>query len=139
MPDIDTRKFTLGAAVDAVKDVTTDVSSAASSVTTAATAVMTTVQTASTAADGSTTSSSLQTIDTGDVPKALVMDEWKNRQRMAYIALFSMIIATAGLYFIPDVKRIEQIAVALTWFYGAMGGIVAAFMGFKAWSDRQGK
>jgi hypothetical protein len=138
MPDIDTRKFTLGAAVDAVKDVTSDVSSAASSVTTAATAVTTTVQTASTAADGSTTSSSLMTID-NSIPKNLQTETWYNRQAMAYIALFAMIIATGALYFIPDVKRIEQLAIALTWFYGAMGGIVAAFMGFKAWSDSRGK
>jgi hypothetical protein len=138
MPDIDKRRFTLGGAVDAVKDVTSDVSNAATSVTNAATAVSS-VSITNTDADGSE-SSQLMTIDPGTPPtKSLVMDQWKNRERMAYIALFSMIIATAALYFIPDTKRIEQLAIALTWFYGAMGGIVAAFSGFRAWEAVKGK
>lgn len=57
---------------------------------------------------------------------------WRSRRRMAIVTLSWIIIQTLLLFFVvPDV-RIEALTVPITSVYYVMGGIVAGYIGFKA-------
>lgn len=60
---------------------------------------------------------------------------WKNRTRMAWIALCSILLVTYLAFFHVDVERLKILEQVITWFYFIMGGIVTAFMGFQAAFD----
>lgn len=60
---------------------------------------------------------------------------WRNRRRMAYISLFSMIVVT--LYIISpwiDESRLKLLEMVITWFYTVMASIIASYMGFTTWA-----
>jgi len=65
---------------------------------------------------------------------------WKHRRRMAYIALFSMLVLTA--YAVSpwiEIARLEKLSDIIEWFYFAMASIVGAYMGFATWSAKTGR
>lgn len=59
-------------------------------------------------------------------------------RRMAWVALFSMIIFTIVLFspMLSD-SRVEALADLLGLFYIAQAGIVGAYMGVTAWMNRK--
>lgn len=63
---------------------------------------------------------------------------WKNRRRMAWISLGSMIGVTLILLFVPIPDgRLKILAEAITWFYLAATSIIGAYMGFTTWASRK--
>lgn len=66
----------------------------------------------------------------------LLSNRWKNRRRMAYIALFSILIVTyVSIYEIP-LEKISELKDVITWFYITMGSIIGAYVGFSTLDDR---
>ena len=60
---------------------------------------------------------------------------WKNRRKMAYIALLSMVVVTAYMLSpYMDLARIEALESVITWFYTVMASVIAAYMGFTTWA-----
>lgn len=60
---------------------------------------------------------------------------WKNRRKMAYIALLSMVLVTAYMLSpYMDLDRIKALESVITWFYTVMASIIAAYMGFTTWA-----
>jgi len=63
---------------------------------------------------------------------------WKNRRRMAWISLSSMIVVTAILLFAPiSIERIKVLSNTIEWFYFSMASIIGAYMGFTTWSSKK--
>ncbi len=62
-------------------------------------------------------------------------DLWKNRRRMGYMALISMIAVTAyAMSPWIELDRLKALESVLTWFYTAMASIIASYMGFTTWA-----
>lgn len=62
---------------------------------------------------------------------------WRSRRRMAAIALAWIIIETLLLFFVVPESKIAVLQEPITWSYFVMGGIVTAYMGFKAFSKEK--
>jgi len=61
-------------------------------------------------------------------------DKFKNRRRMAWLAMISMIWFTALLLTnYISIERIKAIESIFSTFYIAMASVVGAYMGFTAW------
>lgn len=68
-------------------------------------------------------------------PSADSGDLWKNRRRMGYMALISMIAVTAyAMSPWIELDRLKALESVLTWFYTAMASIIASYMGFTTWA-----
>lgn len=69
-------------------------------------------------------------------------DAWKNRRRMAYFSLYSIVIVTYWALFLVPESRLKILEEVITWFYFIMGSIVGAYVGFstldKKWSNKGG-
>jgi len=62
-------------------------------------------------------------------------DQWKNRRRMGYIALISMIAVTAyAMSPFIELDKLKALESVITWFYTAMASIIASYMGFTTWA-----
>jgi len=59
-------------------------------------------------------------------------------RRMAWIAMFSMIVFS-GFLFLPiiEVERVKALADLLGMFYIAQAGVVGAYMGVTAWMSKK--
>lgn len=69
-------------------------------------------------------------------PNPMASARWKNRRKIAYIALGSMLIVTALLFSpLVPLDRIAAIAGAIEWFYLSMSGIVGSYMGLSTWAS----
>jgi len=60
---------------------------------------------------------------------------WKNRRRMAWISLLSMIAVTAFLFtpIVPE-SRLAILTDVITWFYFSMASIIGFYMGATTWA-----
>lgn len=58
---------------------------------------------------------------------------WKNRRRLAYISMISILAATAVLFgpWIPE-SRLIILSEVVTWFYFSMTTIIGAYIGFAS-------
>jgi len=65
----------------------------------------------------------------------LNVDKWKNRRRMAWVALFSMLLVTYLAFFKVPIERLNVLKEVITWFYFVMGSIVGAYVGFATLDD----
>ena len=62
-------------------------------------------------------------------------DLWKNRRRMGFIALFSMVAVTAyAMSPWIELDKLKALESVITWFYTAMASIIASYMGFTTWA-----
>ena len=66
---------------------------------------------------------------------------WKNRRRMAWISLFTMVLLTivlvaAALLTDIDMTRLKPIAEPLAWSYLGFTSVIGAYMGFTTWSSK---
>ena len=70
----------------------------------------------------------------------LQKQRWKNRRRMAWLSLFTMIGVTALLLsgVIPE-TRIKVLSEPITWFYFAMTSVIGIYMGATTWASIKGK
>lgn len=59
---------------------------------------------------------------------------WKNRRRMAWIALISIILFTVAMLFYVPVDRLEKLVHIADFFYVAMVAIIGSYMGFTTMS-----
>lgn len=63
-------------------------------------------------------------------------DTWRNRRRMAYFSLFSIMIVTYWALFIVPENRLKLLEEIITWFFFIMGSVVGAYMGFSAYEKK---
>jgi|TARA_R100000963_G_C4636811_1_gene100800 hypothetical protein len=63
--------------------------------------------------------------------------QWKNRRRMAWVALLA--IVAAGLYIVTMVpeNRLTKLSSLLDLWFISLGGIVGAYMGFATWASKR--
>lgn len=64
---------------------------------------------------------------------------WRNRRRMAWLSLISILIVTGIMIFYVPEARLTKLEVVITWFYMVMASIVGAYMGFATLSMIKGK
>jgi len=70
-------------------------------------------------------------IQPGKPPRPIIT--WKNRRRMAWVCLLSMIafISALSLDWIP-IDRIDTLEPIITTFLYVLGGVIVAYMGFTS-------
>ncbi len=63
---------------------------------------------------------------------------WKNRRRMAWTSLISMISITFIMILAPEfiisIPKMQVISEFVTWFYFACTGIIGAYMGVTTYA-----
>jgi len=68
----------------------------------------------------------------------ITKNRFKNRRRMAWLAVWSMVIFTAIMMSnLVDIERIKAIDSVMEMFYIAMASIVGAYMGFTTWATKK--
>jgi di/tricarboxylate transporter len=65
----------------------------------------------------------------------MTADRWKNRRRMAWLALLAG-LAFPVLLLYTDSQQLGAVAGA---FYAFAGAVVAAYIGFASWDDKNFK
>ena len=72
--------------------------------------------------------------------KADLKMRWKNRRRMAWLSLISMIVVTVLILFTEfvSIERLKVLSEVITWFYFCCASIIGAYMGFTTWASRRG-
>ena len=72
------------------------------------------------------------------VEEKITEDRFKNRRRMAWMAITSMAVYTAVILTpLIDIERIKSLENILDMFYIAMASIVGAYMGFATWASKK--
>lgn len=61
---------------------------------------------------------------------------WKNRRRMAWTAMVSMLIVTLLAFFVIPEPRLALLSDVITWFYFGMVSVIGAYMGFTTWASK---
>lgn len=69
--------------------------------------------------------------------KKLRIQTWRSRRRMAIFALLWIVIETLLLFYTVPVEKLSVLKEPITWSYFVMGGIVTAYMGFKAFGKEK--
>lgn len=68
----------------------------------------------------------------------ITKNRFKNRRRMAWIAVWSMVACTTAMMTdFVDIERIKAIDNVIEMFYIAMASIVGAYMGFTTWATKK--
>jgi len=66
--------------------------------------------------------------------------KWRNRRKMAWFALISMIVLMfVLLYGNISESRINTLKEPITWFYFSMASVIGAYMGFTTYASIKGK
>lgn len=66
----------------------------------------------------------------------LAANRWQHRRRMAYVALFSMLVVTYWCLFKVPLDKLNILDEIISWFYITMGSIVGAYVGFATLDDK---
>jgi len=77
----------------------------------------------------------------GNGEKELQKNRWKNRRRMAWVSLISMLLVTS-IIILTDVVEIERLTVlkeVITWFYFSCASIIGMYMGATTLASIKGK
>jgi len=71
--------------------------------------------------------------------KALVYRRWKNRRRMAWTSLLSMIVVTFLILFTNavSIEKLKVLSEVITWYYLGCVSVVGAYMGFTTWAGKK--
>ena len=77
----------------------------------------------------------------GNGNKEMQKKRWKNRRRMAWISLVSMIIVTVSILFtdIVEIERLKVLTEVITWFYFSCASIIGMYMGATTYASIKGK
>jgi hypothetical protein len=67
--------------------------------------------------------------------KAEIKDNWKNRRRMSWVSLISILVVTYLALFHVPIERLKILEQVITWFYFVMGSIIGAYVGFATLDD----
>ena len=64
---------------------------------------------------------------------------WRNRRKMAWTSLVSMLLITYLLFFTPLCSdgRLKLLGGIVEWYYLASASIIGAYMGFTTWASRK--
>ena len=71
--------------------------------------------------------------------KAMERKRWKNRRRMAWLSLISMLGVTGVILFseLVEIERLKVLSDVITWFYFSCASIIGAYMGFTTWASKK--
>ena len=70
---------------------------------------------------------------------ALIARRWRNRRRMAYIALVALIAVQILTLFHVPLERLKVLEEIITWFFFVMGSIVGSYVGFATLEEKWSK
>lgn len=67
--------------------------------------------------------------------------QWKNRRRMAWTSLISMIIITGLVLFTPlcSESKLKVLSDVITWYYFCCSSVIGIYMGATTWASIKGK
>jgi len=73
--------------------------------------------------------------------KELMKNRWKNRRRMAWLSLVSIILVTMLILFteIVQIERLKVLTEVITWFYFSCASVIGMYMGATTWASIKGK
>ena len=79
-------------------------------------------------------------VETNGSNKTLIMRRWKNRRRMAWVSLISMLVVTFGILFteMVAIERLNVLGDVITWFYFSCASIIGMYMGATTWASIKG-
>ncbi len=80
--------------------------------------------------------STVETNGNGNGKKLKIMT-WRSRRRMAIAALCWIIVETLLLFYTVPESKLAVLQEPITWSYFVMGGIITAYMGFKAFGKEK--
>ena len=74
----------------------------------------------------------------GNGNKDMQQIRWKNRRKMAWTSLITIVFVMMMLLFgpIPE-SRITALSEPITWFFFSMASIIGAYMGFTTWAAKK--
>ena len=77
----------------------------------------------------------------GNGDKEMTKQRWKNRRRMAWVSLISMILVTITILFteIVEIERLNVLKEVITWFYFSCASIIGMYMGATTYASIKGK
>jgi hypothetical protein len=82
------------------------------------------------------------TIETnGDDSIEMQKKKWKNRRRMAWVSMISMVVITILILFtnlVPE-SRLKILSEVITWYYFSCISVVGIYMGATTWASIKGK
>jgi hypothetical protein len=62
-------------------------------------------------------------------------ERWKNRRRMAWLAMWAMVLATLAMFTVVPETKIEKLDEIVSWFMMAMASIVGTYIGTATWAQ----
>jgi hypothetical protein len=73
--------------------------------------------------------------------KELMKKRWKNRRRMAWVSLSSMVLITTAILFtdMVSIEKLKVLSEVITWFYFSCASVIGAYMGFTTYASIKGK
>jgi len=63
----------------------------------------------------------------------------RNKRRMAWIALLSILVVTGLMMFVVDMERLDKLGDVVVWFYMSMATVIGAYMGASVYANVKGK
>jgi hypothetical protein len=66
-------------------------------------------------------------------------DRFKNRRRMAWLAMIAILIVTVAMMFFIPVEKVKALENTVTWFFMAMTTVIGAYMGATTMQYIKGK
>ena len=63
----------------------------------------------------------------------------RNKRRMAWIALLSILVVTGLMMFVVDMERLDKLSDVVVWFYMSMATVIGAYMGASVYANVKGK
>jgi len=73
-----------------------------------------------------------------NTPEDLMHKRWRNRRKMAWVSLISMLVVTILAFFVIPESRLVLLSEVITWFYFGMVSVIGAYMGFTTWASKGG-
>lgn len=64
-------------------------------------------------------------------------ERWKNRRRMAWISLISILVVTFLSFFVVNEGRLKLLSDVINMFYLSMASIVGAYVGFATFDKKK--
>jgi hypothetical protein len=62
-------------------------------------------------------------------------ERWKNRRRMAWLALWAAILACIAMFTVVPESKIEKLDEVVAWFFMGMFSIVGTYIGTATWAN----
>lgn len=69
------------------------------------------------------------------VAMQLDSERWKNRRRLAWLAMWMMILATGMMMTVVPESKLDKLDTVVTWFMMAMTTIIGAYIGTATWAQ----